>query len=404
MNTQTLDALESELLQSGMHESRVEEALARTKDFLKTCETRLPSRDEVLQHFTARPYSGTDWDVGQASDQDYSFSELEEAFFDCLTLGLTARLWGKPKSESKGHFERARTIATYTGDPFFNAQLEFATKFSNDNLLKKLQSDLCNETFNRTLLKDNKLQEAYSLVATGLELAQSLSDAKRELDFLGKAMFALYEYLNRPHVALSLGHYLLSQTRDYRSLHAWTHFHLGNIYLDLQEYNSAKQAFEEALEWAIASGSAYANMTMYERLGLTCKNLGKLSLAQQFYEDSLTVAELHEIKPWLVANNQVRCLIGLGLLDLERAKRANTGQKADYLATAENNFKQAAAIAKQINALANEAAALSSLGELYALKEGGGSETSKMYHSMAYRIKKDELALDPSSDRVKKDA
>ncbi|NIR47891.1 hypothetical protein GWO43_05510 [candidate division KSB1 bacterium] len=397
-----LDALESELKTSMDFEGKKRDAASIAKAYFLERKGRDPTDDEMNEHFLQKWHSKIAVDLSNRPISDlYSVNDLEESFFDLISHALYSR-FKQDSDVSNSHFSKAKKIANILNNSFITNQYDYAIKLDSAALKKKLKTDRCYELVNQTVANDRN--RGIALIGTGLSLADSNNDTKRLLDLHAKCQYVLYEIENCPHVAMSLGKYLLSESPNYHALAGWTHFHNGNIWLDLENPQAAKEEFEGGIEWAIQAGFPYAQMTLYERLGLACKNLNKLNLAQQHYEDSLTIGATEEIKPWLVSKNEVRCYIGLGLIQYETALNpSGSGQDATSQ-LAEDYFKRALEIANQVNYVANQAAALSSLGDLQRLKAGDTDPDAKRYHKLAYQIKTETLGLDPTLiKRVKHD-
>jgi tetratricopeptide (TPR) repeat protein len=193
----------------------------------------------------------------------------------------------------------------------------------------------------------------------------------------------LYELESLQHDAMSLGHYILSSAGGYETLKAWTKFHIGNIWLDFENPPNARDQFEEAMDWALNTGFPYAVMTFYERLALANMRLGKLSLAEKYYEESQKQAKENDIKPELVMKNDIRCKIGLGNLRYRKAESELGDPKESACQAADQYFKQALTLIAQTNYPANRKVSLVNLSELYKLWRGPNDPDAKNYLDLA---------------------
>jgi tetratricopeptide (TPR) repeat protein len=140
------------------------------------------------------------------------------------------------------------------------------------------------EQVQNSILHDR--DQALKNIGIGIAISEKINSFKFELDFLSKAQYVLYEIFEFPYVAMSLGHYIVLHTEDYENRQGWTHFHNGNIWLDLEEFNQAKEEYEQAKELAIKMRNKNAEMTIYERLGLVCRKLKEWDKAEDYYTRS----------------------------------------------------------------------------------------------------------------------
>ncbi|MFQ5824109.1 MAG: hypothetical protein ACE5JB_08660 [bacterium] len=262
----------------------------------------------------------------------------------------------------------------------------------NEDYLK-----LCYEQVQNSILYDR--DQALKNIGIGIAIAEKINSLKFKLDFLSKAQYVLYEIFEFPHVAMSLGNYIVLNTEDYDNRKAWTHFHNGNIWLDLEEFNNAKEEYEQAKELAIKMSNKNAEMTIYERLGLVSRKLKEWNLAEDYYKRSEEIENNGNTQDSDSIKNKVRRLIGLGLVYYDRAlDETNNNKKEKLCQNSEIYFKEALQIANWVNYPANKAAAYSSLGDLYR------ECYSKLFHRMAYDINTNILELSPQLKRVKHDA
>lgn len=261
----------------------------------------------------------------------------------------------------------------------------------NEDYLK-----LCYEQVQNSILHDR--DQALKNIGIGIAISEKINSLKFEQDFLSKAQYVLYEIFEFPHVAMSLGHYIVLNTEDYENRKAWTHFHNGNIWLDLEEFNQAKEEYEQAKELAIKMRNKNAEMTIYERLGLVSRKLKEWDEAEDYYKRSEDIESNGNIQYPDSIKNKVRRLIGLGLVYYDRAfDETNNNKKEKFCQSSENYLKEALQIANWVNYPANKAAAYSSLGDLYR------ECYSKLFYRMAYEINTNTLKLNPQLKRVKHD-
>lgn len=399
-----LSVLEQELANSGNYDGRKDDAASIVKTHYLN-QKNPPATDEATNdHFLTKHFRYLDIDIPQNQPESrYTPHQLETAFFEFIQAALFAR-YKNDSQQAQTYFDKAKQVAGHLNDAFLTNYHSIMSGLTGTDLLNKLKTDVCYESINRTLEQD--VTKGMNLIGTGFSLVDANTDTRRDLDFYLKSQYALYETESDgfPHSALSLGKYLLEQTTNvgYTTLTSWTHFHCGNIYLDLNDATSAKSEFEKALAIANRAGFQYAIMTLKERLGLTEKRLGNYPNAEQWYDNSLQV-DLDEEMASLAQKNKVRCLAGLGLLDYERAKQSSGSDREQLLAAAENQLLKALAIARSEKYRANEATILSSLGDLYRERYGNSHEDAKRFHKMAFEMKTNELKLSETQARVAHD-
>jgi tetratricopeptide (TPR) repeat protein len=374
---QDLIALENELKQTLAYDAKKDNAAQLVEDYFTENGGAEPTDPEMNAHFLQRHYAKIDIDP---ADDTLSSNTLEEAFYEFISIALFSRFKSKTV-EANEFFTRAAEIATRLNNTFVSDQHTFAKGLAGENLKKKLKAERCYELVNQTLAINK--DDGVKLIGAGLALADAINDERRILDFLSKCIYVLYEFETFKHVAMSLGHYLLSKTGSYATLKNWTRFHIGNIWIDLQKYQSAKDEYEQALDWALQTGFPYATMTMYERLALACFRLNKFSLAEQFYDDSLLMGQTEPIDPEMVLKNEIRCLIGLGNIQYKQAIGSEKNTKCKL---ADDFFKQALQRANRVNYPANKKVTLMNLSELYKLWHGDNDPDAKTFRELADQI------------------
>ncbi len=372
-----LVALENELTQTLAYDAKKDEVAELVEDYFTEKGGAEPTDAEMNAHFLQRHYFKVNIDP---ADDTLSTNELEEAFYELISSALFSRF--KDKSvEANEFFARAAKIATRLNDAFLSKQHTFAKGLAGENLKKKLKAERCYELVNQTLAANK--DKGVELTGAGLALADAINDERRVLDFLSKCLYVLYEFENSKRVAMSLGHYLLSKTDGYATLKNWTRFHIGNIRMDFQEYQGAKDEYEQALDWALQTGFPYATMTMYERLALASLRLNKFSLAEQYYDDSLLTGQTQGIDPEMALKNEIRCLIGLGNIQY---KQATGNEKNAKCKLADDLFKQALQRTNQVNYPTNKKVALMNLSELYKLWHGDNDPDAITFRELAEQI------------------
>ncbi|RMF68112.1 MAG: tetratricopeptide repeat protein [Calditrichaeota bacterium] len=402
MDLTKIQTLEATLAQTKKHQEADRGVQAEVQAYLVSSAGPEPADGEVRNYFLTKHYPDFDIDLQPSSSEPYGYNELETMFFEGTQKALFLKFSKKP-DEAQQLLDTTRKIAESLATPFLHEYLTFIEKPTTD-VTKKLKLEYLYEQVNKTLAQ-NRITEGVQIIGTGLALAQQMGDQKRELDFYSKFQYVLYECLNCPNVALSLGFFLFSRVSGYDRLRCWTHFHSGNACLDLKDFPAAKKHFETALDLAIQARYAYASMVMHERLALTYKNLDKINLAEQHYNESLTLGQSENIKPKLVLQNKVRCLMGMGLLKYEKAcgTAVKPKEKQRLCQDAEKLYKEARELAREIQYAANEAAALSNLGDLYRLWYGQTNPEAKVFHKLAHEIYTKQMGLDEKVERVKWD-
>ncbi|MFQ5603817.1 MAG: hypothetical protein ACE5HS_11160 [bacterium] len=360
-----------------------------------------PTDADIDEHFLTKCYFHGPPELAQNGIVHCQLSnDLVEYFFELLDKSLFAKLQNDLNS-ANAHFAEAKKLADTVNDAYLISEYEQAYQLKKETLKKKLQIQLCYEYVNRTLERDKN--QGHELISAGLALAEEIKDKKRILDFLCKCHYVLYELENYPRVALNLGDFIISEASPYEPHTLWSYFHNGNIFLDFKQFDAAKTAFEQALEIALKTNFHYAVMTLFERLALTYFKLGHPNIALNFYHESLNHSKNLKIRHHLNMKNEVRCLIGIGNIHAEAAKNQKGAEKNTVCAIAEDHYKTALDIANQINYAANKAAALSSLGDLYRIKNGESDPNAKKLHNLAVKIHCDELKLDNTLERVQWD-
>ncbi len=373
-----LETLDSGLSQSHDYQNKKDETEEKVREYFLAKKGADPTDTAMEHHFIQKAFAKTNLDT--AALASYSKSYLEEAFYELINLALFSRFRQKT-DDANSNFSKANQIAAYLNNPFITAHYDFALVLDGEPLKKKLKAERCYELVNQTLASDKDM--GVELIGTGLFLAIDIQDEKRRLDFLSKSQYVLYELESLQHVAMSLGLYLLANTTGYETLTGWTKFHNGNIWLDFENYLSARDEFESALDWALDSGFPYAVMTLYERLALANARLKKPNLAEKYYHDSRQAAASTEIKPELVMKNEVRCLIGLGNLNYQKAVGQSGNDKEKQCRAADLLFKQALNLTNQINYASNRKVALTNLSELYKLWRGPNDPDAQHYMDLA---------------------
>ncbi|MFQ5677543.1 MAG: hypothetical protein ACE5G1_16760, partial [bacterium] len=394
--------LEQELSKSRNYDARKNDAVKVIGEHFKMKADGYPTDAEVKKHFIKKWYTYTDINLKILSH--YSLSVLSDSFYQFVDKALFA-LHQRNTAEATNLFAKAEQIANHLKNTFMIDYLNFARALSGEDLGKKLQAETYYERVNTTLAED--VQKGIELIATGLALTDQISDMKRTLDFLGKCQYVLYNCETLPHSAMSLGHYLISQTSHYQELQLWSHFHNGNIWLgfDLNiekkftNNQAAKQAFQAALKLANALCFQTARMVLNERLAITCRRESDFPAARQYFEDSLGIGRSADIPHTVILQNTVRCLTGLGILDYLTAKNGHE-EKETLCQSAEKHFKQAAKLANELRYYDNQAAALSNLGNLYRFWNKKNLEKAKNCHKMSYDIQTEILGLDQTLERV----
>ncbi len=402
MNTiKKLKALESELGESHAYEEKKAEAASIVQNYFQENKGKVPSDSDIEEYFLSKYYLHIDTELPKYHKiETNTICELEESFYELINRAVYLK-FKMQTNEANSYFSDANIISNSLDNTFINAHYEFARSLEGDNLKMKLKTDNCYELVNRTL--ENNKNEGISLIGSGLSLAEQLNDEKRKFDFLSKCHYVLYEIENYPNVAMSLGKYLVFKVNNYDTIQGWTHFHNGNIWIDFKNPISAKEEFELAFELAHKTKSHYAIMVLSERLALVYRRLQILNLAEHYYEESLRIGETEDIKPILVLKNRVRCLIGMGNIQLDLARKQSGAEKERKCNKAEIKYKQALEIANQVNYTANKAIALSCLGSLYRTRFDDTNPDAKRFHKLAYKINVNELKLDETSERIKKD-
>lgn len=398
MSTQ-LQQLETNLSKSGKYEDEKNEAAARVRDFFLAMKDPEPDDEAMVSHYLCKPYFNLYIDISQPRE-DIPRNDLEEAFYEYLDMALFAR-YRNQTDASEEFFDKAKQIRDKLNDTFIDAYHDFIDGLGDAQVPLKLKLDMCYDLINKELEKDR--ESGMRRIGTALSLADMLADAKRKLDLLSKCQYVLYEGEDVLHTGLSLGEYILSEAANYATVKIWTHFHNGNIWLDLAKNDPAKKEYETAMQLAEKNQFDYAIMTMHERLGLVNCKMGQHTQARQHYDKSLQSVKTEFTKPWLMVKNRVRCLIGLGLVELETARTQTETERKPSCRWAENYFRQAADLAERINYRANEAVALSNLGDLHRFLHGDSNADAKRFHQRSLDINTHILRLKPTVQRVKWD-
>lgn len=354
------------------------ESAGLIKSLLETKTLTEPREEQIKGHFLSKQYFYSD---NIPDEGDLSDHELEEMFFELTDRALFATYRGKTQLAEQ-HFATAKIIADELNDGFLKTQLATMQEMTKDKgkLKKKLICDFCYEQINKMFAKS--ADEAQKKIGLSRSFASEIKDAKRELDVSIKILYLLYssdeEILWPIGIALSREIQKNAKAAGYETNLIWALFHEGNINISLGNkqrkadqpdadkargyFSEAKNCFEAALELSIKKEFDYATMTMQERLGLVNNRLGMFNIARSNLNKSLNIGEFGEIKKdWLVLKNKVRCLIGLGNIDLDHAHL-------------NGDDKEALELARQINYSGNEKAALKSLIEVC---EARGEEDEK---------------------------
>lgn len=398
MGTQ-LEEFESKLSNSEDYEQEKNAAAAHVKEYFLSQKTPAPNDEELVCHYLRKPYFSLQVDVSP-SQKDSARNDLEEAFYEWLDMALFAR-YRKQANDLKEFLAKAKDIKDNLTDPFIEAYYDFINQLNDAQVVVKLQLEMCYELINKDLEKDK--ETGIKRIGTALSLSDALHDPKRTLDLLYKCQYVLYESEDFQHTSLSLGRYILAEAVNYETVKIWAHFHNGNILLDLEKNDLAKKEYDEAIQLAEKKQLGYAIMTMNERLGLVHRKMGQHEQAKNCYEKSLQSVKAEFVKPWLVLKNRVRCLIGLGLIELETAGKQSGLDRKRLCRWAENHFRQAADLAERINYSANEAVALSNLGNLHRFLHGDNNADAKWFHRRSLHINTQILGLKESVQRVKWD-
>ncbi|KAI8491561.1 hypothetical protein Bbelb_307610 [Branchiostoma belcheri] len=198
-----------------------------------------------------------------------------------------------------------------------------------------------------------KIEQATSHFDTALQMAQQTENLVGQMGVYCKMGDLQREQLHSPRKAIQYYEQYLALARQLGGRHeeGWAYSRLGNVHVDMKEYETALIWHQKRLNLSQERGDKKEQIRGYRNVGDAYKLLGKLDQATSHFDTALHLAQqtgdLHE---------EMQVYVCMG--DLQREQLNSPRTAIQY-------YKQALAIARQLKDVYNQGVAYSTLGQAY---------------------------------------